>query len=100
MGLRVDAVLHEEVHELIAVRRVLRFDDVQVEDVTVARSDLRQVDGGRAAKPRGVPRRPLDTLVVPRVDVLQLRAEDTSVEIVEPAVEPEAVNVPLGRSMV
>ena len=34
--LGVDAVLDEEIHQLIALRRLLRLDDVEVEHVPVA----------------------------------------------------------------
>ena len=54
----------------------------------------------RALQARGVARGPLDALVVPLVDVLQLRAEDAGVEVVEPAVEAEAVDVALVRAVV
>ena len=43
---------------------------------------------------------PLNALIVPRMDVLQLGAQHAGVQIVEPAVEAVAVDVALGRSVV
>ena len=98
VGLGVDAVGDEKVEQLIAMRRVLRLDHVEMEHVTVpGTADGRSICVA-PDKSRGVARRPLDALIVPGVDVLQLGAEHAGVEIVETAVEPVAVDVALGRS--
>ena len=100
MRLGVDAVRDEEVDQLIAVCRVLRLDHVEVEDVTVPGTGVRQVDVRRACQSRCIACRPVDALIVPGVDVLQLGAEHAGVQIVETAVEPEAVDVPLVRAVI
>src|SRR4029079_16266757 len=100
VGLGIDPVLDEEIDQFIAARRVLRLDHVEMEDVTVAGLHVRQVDVRRLAQTGGVELRPLDPIVVPLVDVLQLGAENSGVDVVETAVEAKAVNVALARSVV
>ncbi len=82
------------------MRRVLRLDDVEVKYVAVARPRVRQIEMCPALQPCRVPGGPLNALVVPRVDVLQLGAEDAGMEVVQAAVEAEAVDVSLVRPVV
>src|SRR5689334_12717519 len=71
-----------------------------MEDVPVTGTDVGEIDGRRSLQSGGVAGGPLNALIVPCVNVLQLRAEHTGMEIVEPAVESEAVDVALVRPMV
>ena len=74
--------------------RVLRLDDVEVKHAPVAGSHVRQFEAGRGLEPRRVPSGPLNRQVVPRVDALELGAEDARMEIVvEPAVETKAMDI-------
>ena len=66
--LGVDAVLHQKVDQLIAMRGVLRLNDVEVEHMAVARTRVGQVDLRRVSQARRVSLRPLDALIVPPVD--------------------------------
>ena len=66
----------------------------------VAGSHVRQLEAGRGLEPRGGPSGPLNSQVVPRVDMLQLGTEDAGMEIVEPAVETKAVDITFGRPVV
>src|SRR4029453_9637501 len=71
-----------------------------MEHVAVARPHVRELDVRRLAQTGRIPFGPLDTVVVPVMDVLQFRAQDSRVDVVETAVEAEAVNVALVRAMV
>src|SRR6185503_9815624 len=72
----------------------------EVKHVPVAGARVRQIDVRRTLQPRGVSGRPLNAFVVPRMDMFQLRAENTGVYVIKPAVEAEAVDVPLVRAVV
>ena len=75
------------------------LDHVQVEDVPVAGGLDGQTEA-RALKALGIARRDLPPPVRPARDVLELHAEDAGVDVVQPAVEPEAVYGTGGRAVV
>ena len=100
MSLRVDAALGEELHQRVTVSRIFRLDDVEMEYVPITCRHVRQLDPRNALQSLGVSRGPSNTLIIPLVNVLQLGAEDSRVQIVQPAVEAEAVNVALVRPVV
>src|SRR6266545_2487602 len=71
-----------------------------MKDVTISRSLIRKREVARVLEAGGVARRPLPPQVVPLIDVLELGAEHAGVDIVEAAVESEAMARPLLGAMV
>ena len=100
MGLGVDAVLDEELHQLVAPLGLHGLDDVEVKDVVVALQLDRQGEGLATLEALGIAGGPLAADVVILVDVLELGAEDAGVEVVQAAVEAEAVDIARGRTVV
>src|SRR6185369_17262100 len=98
--LRIDAVLDQKVHELIAMRRILRLNDVEMKHVPVTRADEGQIDPRGFSEARRVSLGPLDPIVVPLMNVLEFCAQDSRVDVVEAAVESEAMHVALVRSVI
>src|SRR6185369_17244958 len=93
MGFGIDTVVIEELHELIAMFGLLRFDDVEMEHVAITRKFGGQSEILRPFQTGGVTRGPFAPQIVPGIDVLEFGAEDAGVQVIEPAVEPEAVDV-------
>src|ERR1035437_763146 len=71
--------------------RLLRLDDIQMIDVVVTRRLVRKMDVGGVAQARGVARGPLAAQDVPIVEVLQLGAEHSGLQVVQAAVIAHAV---------
>ena len=93
MRFRIHTVFDQPIDEFVAFLGVLHFNDVQVPHMAVSRLVIGQVKRFGARQAGGIPVRQLDAVVVPLVDVFQLGAKDPGVNIVQTAVEPEAVNV-------
>ncbi len=91
--LRVNGSVVEEFNECVALGRDDSFDDVKMEHVAITRRFVRQGEVLRAFEACGVTRGEFAAVVVPLVDVLELGAQDTGVNVVETAVETVAVNV-------
>src|SRR5213592_2055606 len=93
--LGIDTVLDQVVNHCVAIGRVLRFDLVQVEHMAIPRASIRQVEEIAARQALGVLLRDLNPAVAPGFDVLELRAQNTSVQVIQTAVETKAVYVAL-----
>src|SRR6516225_3573570 len=100
MSLGINVVLHEELDHRIAPFGLSRLNDIQMENVPVTRQLHRQVDVLTILQSRGVARGPLPPLVIVFVDVLELRAENSGMQIVQAAVESETVNIACIGAMV
>src|SRR5262245_37393036 len=71
-----------------------------MEDVSVTREFDRQVEVAAVFQTGRVASGPFSAKVVPLIDVLEFRTDNAGMQIVEPAVEAEAVHVALIRSMI
>ena len=100
MRLRVDPGVVEEFQKCVALSGLLRLNDVKMEDVPVTGQFDREVKMAAVLESGGVARRPLPSQVIPRVDVLEFGAEDAGLQIVEAAVETEAMNVARVRAVI
>ena len=100
VALGVDSRVVQELEQRIAMLRLPSLDHVQVVNVIVARSFIRQRDvlGGRETL--AVERCPLSPQLTPFRDVLEFRAEDARMQIVEPAVVTDAVAGAFVRAVV
>src|SRR6185369_9942187 len=93
MGFGIDTVVIEELHELIAMFGLLRFDDVEMKYVPITRQFGGQGEILRPLQTGGVTHSPFAAQIVPGIDVLEFGAEDAGMQVIEPAVEPKAVDV-------
>ncbi len=97
--LRIHAVFVQPLQEGVAFCGVLDLDNVQVPHVAVARLLVRQVEGLGTLKALGVVLGQFDAVVVPLVDVFEFGAQDAGLDVVQTAVEAEAVHVAGGRAV-
>src|SRR5579884_1797653 len=94
--LGVDAFI---VEKLIEARALGGLNHIEVIDVAVARNFNGQLEAG-ALQAFGVALCPLAALVAPLGDVLEFHAQDASVNVIEAAVESEAVHRTLQRAVI
>ena len=100
MTLCIDSLIGQELEKHIAILRELGLNYIKVVHVTVAGSLVRQCDIARACQTCTVTRGPLSPEFRPFFDVLQLRAEHASMQIIKPAVVSRAVAGSLVRTVV
>src|SRR4051812_37699416 len=100
MRLGIDSVITEKLHQGITLLRFVHFDDVKVVNVVIAGLFGRQYKVLRSFETGGISSSPFPAQVIPGIDVFELGAQDSSMQVVQAAVKAVAVNIPLIRAMI
>src|ERR1043166_5154082 len=96
VSLGVNAVVVQKFQEGVALLGLFRFNNVEVVHMSAAAAFEWQAEILCPFQAGGIARRPFAAQIVPRVDVLELGAQNAGVQIVQPAVESEAVEIAAG----
>ena len=91
--LRIDATVVQELEERVTLGRILRVEHIEMEHVAITWRFVRQGEMFRALEASGVTSGQTATAVIASVNRLELRAQHTSMNVVETTVEAEAVDV-------
>ena len=100
MGLGINAGVIQDLEECIALFGLFGLNDIEVIDMAIAFPLRRQGKILCALETSSVTGGPFAAQIIPGVNVLKLGAQHPRVEVVQAAIESEAVHVALVRAVI